>query len=49
MQDTILCADKEDAKNVLDNIGGENVVDWEFLPNGKVLLILKEGWNKDVR
>lgn len=40
MSDTILCHDKEDAKNVIDNIGASHISDWEFLPDGKVRLIL---------
>lgn len=40
MNDTILCHDKQDAKNYIDAIGGEHIEDWEFLENGKVRLIL---------
>lgn len=40
MSDTILCHDKEDAKNVIDALGGENIKDWEFLPDGKIKFIL---------
>lgn len=38
--DTILCSDKEDAKNAICNIGLEYIDDWEYLPNGKVLIVL---------
>lgn len=38
--DTILCRDKEDAKQTLESVGGENIVDWEFLDSGEVRLIL---------
>lgn len=38
--DTVLCSDKEDAKEVIDSIGGQYVDDWEFLPNGKVRILL---------
>lgn len=41
MIDTILCHDKEDAKNVIDIVGGKNIEDWEFLPEGKIRIILK--------
>ena len=40
MKDTILCHDKEYAKQCIDNIGSENIEDWEFLPNGKIRIIL---------
>lgn len=46
MADTILCADKEDAKDAVDAIGCEFIDDWEFLDNGKVKLILKDGWKE---
>lgn len=45
--DTLLCSDKEDAKNAIDNIGGQFVDDWEFLENGNVRLYLKEGWKNN--
>lgn len=38
--DTITCADKEDAKNMIDIIGSEHIKDWEYLPGGEVKLIL---------
>lgn len=38
--DTITCADKEDAKDMIDIIGGEHIKDWEFLDGGEVRLIL---------
>lgn len=40
MSDTILCHDKEEAKQVIDSIGARYIEDWEFLDNGKVRLIL---------
>lgn len=43
MADTILCHDKKDAKDTIDAIGCANIVDWEYLDNGKVLLILEDG------
>lgn len=38
--DTILCRDKEDAKQTLESVGGEHIADWEFLDSGEVRLIL---------
>lgn len=38
--DTITCADKEDAKMIVDSLGAQYIRDWEFLPKGKVKLIL---------
>lgn len=38
--DTITCADKKDAENMIDIIGGEHIKDWEFLDGGPVKLIL---------
>lgn len=46
MTDTILCSDKEDAKKTLDAIGMRFVEDWEYLEDGKVRLILADGWKK---
>lgn len=43
-QDTLLCSNKEDAKNAIDNIGSEYIEDWESLQNGKIKLFLKKGW-----
>lgn len=40
--DTITCADKQDAFDVIDNLGGENVIDWEFLEDGKIRLIVEK-------
>lgn len=45
--DTLICRDKEDAKKYIDAIGGENIEDWEFLENGKVKIILKDGWKNE--
>lgn len=42
--DTILCLNKEDAKNAIDSIGGKYIKDWEYLPTGEIRLFLKEGW-----
>lgn len=42
--DTLLCADKEDAKKAIDSIKAEYIEDWEFLETGEVRLFLKEGW-----
>ena len=40
--DTITCSDKQDAFNVIDNLGGEKVIDWEFLEDGKIRLIVEK-------
>jgi len=40
MSDTILCHDKEDAKNLIDSIGPAHIDDWEFLPDGRVRFFL---------
>lgn len=42
--DTLICSDKKDAKKYIDNIGCEYIEEWEFLENGEVKLILKDGW-----
>lgn len=44
VKDTLLCADKEDAKNCIDNIESQWIDDWQFLDGGKVRLFLKDGW-----
>lgn len=43
--DTLMCKDKEDAKYCIENIGAEFVYDWLFLENGKIELLLIDGWN----
>lgn len=48
MSDTLLCSDKEEAKKYIDAIGTEYIEDWKFLDNGKVNLVLKEGWKNEI-
>jgi len=40
IKDTILCKDREDAKNYGDAIGWHNIIDWRFLISGEVILYL---------
>lgn len=43
--DTLICHNKKDAHKAIDNIGGQFIEDWEYLPEGKIKLILRQGWN----
>lgn len=38
--DTVLCSDKEDAKQFIDSIDEQYIDDFEFLDNGKVRILL---------
>lgn len=38
--DSILCSTKDEAKEVIEAIGGKYISDWEYLPHGKVRINL---------
>lgn len=38
------CQDKEEAKSIIDKVGARFVADWEFLPDGKVKLLLEPNY-----
>lgn len=38
--DSILCSNKDEAKEVIEAIGGKYISDWEYLPHGKVRINL---------